>query len=212
MILTLKQRVNGEEFKTFGVFNNNQIDKMAEYLKCAELLLETDFIRKTQKINFEFKWHCKYGEHFSFFLPNSKDSASFMHRMRPLIYKKSKYSFNKIESIFTKNICYESRLDLYLKTLRKTYQQSGPLGFFFNNEPLVTDKKLNNWLKAYEYHPDKELQKVFEEIQKKLPGDILKHAFMVKMRYRSQAILCLANLIANMKNREGKYFKNIIIH
>lgn len=130
-------------------------------------------------------------------LPNWEEIQIVLHKIRPIILQKERTNFLKINNCLKKEftttelfslleICH----DLYLGNIFRSSINMNINGYF-----LTSEKFLNDWLNAYEYHRDKEKRVFLQQIQTVFPEEISKFFFITLLTEKIKAIRLLNQIV-----------------
>lgn len=193
-----------------GNFDEGEWRVLNDYLRYATRLKESKLFQSDSDMFLTIKWDANVqGMQVGAALPDWEYVESALHRLRPLYLESECTNFNKVRSLLGKRL-QSDLVNSLSKQVRDIYQGKRLQSRFkitVNNEMLLnSDKALNTWLNAHEYHMDYDKQKRLEPVWKTLQPEGAKVIFLSMLKEKALAIFQLAAFVSIIlgKEKQGK--------
>jgi hypothetical protein len=208
--LTLIMKDTGETASLSGRFADDEWDRLKEFAQYAEDLLTTKYVKDGMPASLTIHWDEQSGLAASSTLPPWDDVTVFLHKFRPLGLQSESTYFYKICGILSKELAHpyfrsmidEQREIFSGKRMQAQFQIQS------NDVVLNSEKVLNDWLNAYEYHRVKEKREFIDSLHAMIPLEASKALFLALLTDKAKAIYGIAGLIqvvlGNQKSIEGR--------
>ena len=195
--LTLTVKETGETVSLSGRFQENEWNLLSDFLEYADDLLSTRFVRSGMRASLNIKWSRESGMVVYTQLPDWDDVIVFLHKFRPIGLQSESTNFYRICNLLAKRLAhpyFRSILDEQRKMYSGQRMQS-VTQVRINDVLLNSEKFLNNWLNAFEYHRDKDKKKFIESLHEIFPLDASKVLLLQLLADKTQAIYNIAILV-----------------
>lgn len=183
-------------------FTQEEWTILNDYKLYADELYGIRLIKEGFNSNIKLSYKRDKGVEIQTNLPDWEDVIVFLHKYRPFGLKDEPTYFYKVTNIISKNI----ENNYFRKFIKK--QRNFFCGKSMQNQIIIkrdnivinSEKILDKWLNAYEYHRDKEKQKFIEKINKIMPEEFSQAIFVCLLIDKGKAIGNIGTLIGLLMN------------
>ena len=198
--IKIRNNRTGEEHGVTGQFSGEDWAILANFAAVSDELEEAEYVKARLPLDSAMRWSENEGWEIPE-LPPAAQIREFLHLLRPLILEKENTYLPKVVGILWRQLDEEFfRINLrrvkdgfFGKTMRE-YSQ-----WVVGELVINSDKGLNLWLNALEYHRDEDKRALLEKIGQAVPLEVLKVQFIELLRYKYEAIAWVAGLIRTIE-------------
>lgn len=187
-----------EEIQLKTLFNDDDWEVINDFSTYTKELFDSRLIKEGIKCNMNFSFNKNKGLTGSVVLPDWEKVIVFLHKYRPFglqneptyFYKVANKLFKYFDDSYIRSFIKEQRDVFNGKNMQKQ------IIIKINKEIIVnSEKMLDKWLNAYEYHKDKEKQKFIKKLNEILPQEFCQGIFVSLLINKAKAIYNLCSLI-----------------
>ena len=153
-----------ENISLSGKFEDEDWERFEKFAQYADELLKTKFAQEEMPASLSIRGDNKSGiMTVSTELPPWDNVIVFLHKFRPIGLESESTYFHKICSLLTKELAHPYVRSM-IKEQREIYSGKGlqsQIQIQSNEVVLNSEKVLYDWLNAYEYHRNKEKQRIY---------------------------------------------------
>lgn len=185
---------------------NDEWAVVEEFLKLAEALFNT----QAMNMGMSYRLHWKEGVGFEFSgeLPPDDDLAIVLHRMRPFILQKESTYLPKVIGVLSRYIDHagfrEMTKGIIDEFMGKSFQRQMKVDV--GGVTLNTDKMVNNWLNACEYHHAEDAKQELERFKAVLPEQWQRAVFISMLIDKAREVGNTMIIVRWLKRRDGEAF------
>jgi len=205
--LTLNNNNTGEKDVVTGIFEYEEWRCLENFLNYAQDLCCTKLVQSGMQSSIILKFNHNKGLTVKTTLPQWDDVIVFLHKFRPLGLKSENTNFYNVCKILSRTLQH-NWMRIFIKEQRYLYSGKNMQSKFqirLNDVLLNSEKVLNDWLNAYEYHRDKEKKKFIESLHKIIPLESSKGIFIYLLTDKAMAIFKIAQLIEVVFGRKKTF-------
>jgi hypothetical protein len=194
--LTVLFKNTDEKISLSGKFEDEDWARLEEFTQYADELLTTKFVQDGMPASLKIRSDKGSGVVISAKLPPWDDVTVFLHKFRPIGLQSESTYFVKICNILTKELAHPYFRSM-IEQEREIYAGKGMQAQFqvrSDNVLLNSEKVLDDWLNAYEYHRDKKKRAFIESLHTMLPLEASKVMFLSLLGVKTIAIHNVAEL------------------
>lgn len=187
-----------------GEFDDEEWSTLLKYVEYADDLSNIELVRKGGPGKLSVNYDQNKGFSFSVDLPPEDHILALLHRLRPFVLTEEPTNFYRACSILGRAF-QDDDFRKFLKSLRAYYQgqHMRDLILIKSNDVLInSEKTLQKWLNAHEYHKDRDKQKEIELLHKILPLEASRAIFIMMLYDKLRAIMVVANLIEVLAGKQ----------
>lgn len=195
--IKLTQTKTGEESEISGVFENTEWKTLCNFRNYAQDLIQTKIVQNGMRSSLKVNFDHNDGLSFRADLPPWEDIIVFLHKFRPLGLNSERTYFFKVCNILSKRLnhpWFNNAINKQRDFFTGKMMQS-KIRITSNAVLLNSEKVLNDWLNAYEYHRDETKQQELEQLHKIIPLEISKAIFVHLLIDKAKAAFKIADLI-----------------
>jgi len=187
---------NDENISLSGKFEDEAWERLEEFTQYTEELLKTKFVQDGMSASLKISWNQDSGMVVSAKLPPWDDVMIFLYKFRPLGLQSESTYFFKICNILTKELMHPSFRSIIDEQREIFSGKRMQAQFQIQSDEIVlnSEKVLNDWLNAYEYHRDKEKREFIDSLHTMLPLEASKVIFLGLLTDKTRAINNIAAL------------------
>jgi hypothetical protein len=196
---------DGTHKECSGLFNDNEWQSLEEYLASVERLSSLDLVREGTTVKYSVTFHKGGALSYSTELPPEVDVSALLHRLRPFVLHKEPTNFNTICSCLRRSITAREFCDIikYLQRLYDGRKMQSAVLVTADGVKINSDKTLDEWLNAYEYHRDRDKRADFESLHEIFPLEASRAIFISMLLDRVEAIVALGDIISVVMERKA---------
>lgn len=193
--VTLRNETSGTAERLDGEFSDEDWDSLSRFLALSYRLAKCQIARTKNQLHFRINGSAEQEVVFEATLPPEDDIAAFLLRMRPFVLQREATNFFKVRNILARYLTLPI-LRKHLDNLRDRYNGKFiPFSVGVNTMELSSEKTVDIWLNAFEYHQDVEKQAELNAMYKVFPESSARVMFLYYMLERASAIGKLGALI-----------------
>ena len=199
---------NEDEHKIEAELSEDEWDTLEAYLDYVEDLFSAKLARRGVSVSLRMDWDEETQElQVGADLPPEEDIIVLLHKLRPFILERESTHFMKVSSVLGKHLDNPYVRGM-LKQARHLFDGRHLQSLFqvtANDEMLLnSDKALDLWLNAHEYHRDREYQENLKELTHMSTFDGARAIFLVLLIDKVKAIYMVASLVASVLGKEPR--------
>lgn len=206
---------DGETPEFVGEFSDDEWAKLQRYCRFFDAVCDTRLVKGGMNYGFSFVWDAKTGHSIDTSrFPDPADVAEFLHRFRPIILHDEPTSFSKTLGIISQKAPHRGWRILSQQYSGKRFRKAvslrmtaAPTGEEPPAAPVTINSAnaLQNWLNAYEYHHDEDLEAEFEKLDSpEYPGrDLIRGMMLEMLREKFIAAAQLRQIIRTFEQGTG---------
>ncbi len=177
-------------------FTDEEYELLKDFVNYADEVFQTNFVKNR---NFGKLMSQSDGQNdlrFTTELPNRDETSFFIYKLRPIVLQNEGTHFHKIRKLLGLKID-NSDIRGFLKLQKEMFDGKRLRNFqILSDESILnSEKTLFDWLNAYEYHRDKDKQKLIENLHRIIPLEASKVLFLSLLLEKAKAIFNLADFI-----------------
>ena len=195
-----------ERTKVSGILDDTECDLFERFEGYAEDLFTTKLAQGGAQSSLNIRYSQEDGLAFSTELPPWDDVIVFLHRFRPILLQGEPTHFNRICNLLERRL-ENAQLRASLSAWRSMYSGKQLQSYFkisSNDEILNSEKVLQDWLNAYEFHRDQDKKKLIDDLHAGFPLEASKVLFMGMLRDKLTAVAGLAAIIRVIMGRQDR--------
>jgi hypothetical protein len=192
--ITLKLPESEENITLSGDIEDSDWEILSSYVQYTDELIQSKLAQQGLMASLKIHWQQDANMEVETNLPPWDDVIVLLHKLRPLILQSESTNFYRVHNLLAKLLPH-SLIHSMLSKQHQLYSGKKMQSIFrisSNDVLLNSEKVLNKWLNAYEYHRDKEKKEFIDGLHQMLPLDASKAIFIQLLADKAQAIVNLA--------------------
>lgn len=190
-----------------GEITQEDWDLLEEFSRYAEECLTTELALKGVPVSVNLRYGKKNMFESTAELPDWDDVQLFLHKFRPIGLQESRTSFLRICNLLAK-ILDHPRIRSFIGEQRARYNLmtiSSIMSIQIGKARIISEKFLQDYLNAFEYHRDKEKQLFFDEMNSMFPTDIMKAYFVLLLSEKIQALQIIFLFVRTIMGKRKEF-------
>jgi hypothetical protein len=201
--IELTNKETGEQITFMVSFTGAEWSDLENFVSFSDDLRTTKFVQQGMQSSLTLKYERDKGTQIQVKLPSQDELSAFLHRFRPFALERERTYYFRISKLLGRELRHEffqHQLETYgdmfsCKAIQTQFQLRS------KNVQINSEKILNTWLNAYEYHKDKSKRQLIEDLHKVFPLDASKVIFISLLTQKAMAILNLAEIIRKLLSK-----------
>jgi hypothetical protein len=202
---------SGEEYEIEGELSEEDCSLLERYLTNCDRLFDSKWIKEGMPCSLHLEFKIGQPLSGSADLPDWDDIIVVLHKFRRFGLQNESTYFYKIANLLSRNIqlpFFHSIIDRFRKQFSGAqFQQQ--MAITSNDVILNSERILNDWLNAYEYHEDEDKKAFIDSLHRILPLELTKPILLHVLSDRIRAVFKMASfvevILGRNDNLKGKF-------